>query len=333
MKDFNKKDILDFLKEKDSQVGSLLSLDEKSAIIKHLNNEVDNSNVNETLIKEKVEVEGIINRILCNEEFIEKIKGKDGKNGVDGLIGEQGIPGVRGPEGLPGPPGPPGPRGPQGEQGSKGEDGKSVDKEEVADELRKDYEFISKLREGSGPSFAIGGGGGGENNFGVNLGDGVAVYKEKYASELRFKTLSASDDDLILSADSDTVNLTSNVKRSVCIAPYASDEPVLVGDGTIAFGVPSDVNDYRLSDAIATVYTAGTVGGTTDVQIRRRRNGSNVDMLTTEITLSVGEFFSNDGVIDSSNDDINTGDQIYIDVDAVTTTPPQGLSVTLTFVK
>ena len=44
------------------------------------------------------------------------------------------------------------------------------------------------------------------------------------------------------------------------------------------------------------------------------------------------EYYQDDGVIDTSYDDVNTGDQIFIDVEGVTlTTPPKGLSVVLTF--
>ena len=81
------------------------------------------------------------------------------------------------------------------------------------------------------------------------------------------------------------------------------------------------------------VSDAGVGTGSTDVQVRRRRNGANVDMLSTPITISVGEYFAEYGVIDPSNKNVNTGDQIFIDVDSVTSTKPNGLSVTLTFKK
>jgi hypothetical protein len=38
-------------------------------------------------------------------------------------------------------------------------------------------------------------------------------------------------------------------------------------------------------------------------------------------------------VIDTANDDVATGDKIVIDVDAVSTTAPQGLVAELTFEK
>jgi hypothetical protein len=90
------------------------------------------------------------------------------------------------------------------------------------------------------------------------------------------------------------------------------------------------MNAMDLTAAIASVHTQG-VTGTTDVQLRRRRAGSDVDMLSTKITIGA-EYFAADGVIDTANDDINTGDQIYVDVDAIHSgTAPLGLSVTLSF--
>ena len=85
-----------------------------------------------------------------------------------------------------------------------------------------------------------------------------------------------------------------------------------------------------LTAVLATVHTQG-VTGTTDVQIRRRRAGADVNMLDTEVTLAA-EFFAADGVIDTNNDDVITGDQIYVDVDAVHSgTAPLGLSVVCSF--
>ncbi len=119
-------------------------------------------------------------------------------------------------------------------------------------------------------------------------------------------------------------------QRNMDLVIFASGSAVTVGDGTEALSIPANLNGLNLIDAIATVHTQG-VTGTTDVQIRRRRAGADVDMLTTPITIAA-EYFANDGVINTTNDDVQTGDQIYIDVDAIHSgTAPNGLSVTLTF--
>ena len=86
-------------------------------------------------------------------------------------------------------------------------------------------------------------------------------------------------------------------------------------------------------DVIAVVVTAGSGTGTTDIQVRRRRSGTNSDMLSTKVTIGTGEYFARDGTIDTTLDDVSTGDMIFIDVDAKTSTAPYGLSVCLTFKK
>ena len=99
---------------------------------------------------------------------------------------------------------------------------------------------------------------------------------------------------------------------------------------TYAFTIPPTFDGWNLIDAIASVTDKG-ITGTTDVQVRRRRAGSDADMLSTKITIG-DEFFAADGVINESNDDVNTGDQIYVDVDAIHSgTAPNGLSVNLVF--
>ena len=57
-------------------------------------------------------------------------------------------------------------------------------------------------------------------------------------------------------------------------------------------------------------------------------------MLSTKLTIDASEFDSIDAaaaaVIDTANDDVNTGDHIYIDID-VAGTGAKGLFVVLTF--
>lgn len=111
---------------------------------------------------------------------------------------------------------------------------------------------------------------------------------------------------------------------------------VSTGDaaGGIFWRIPSSLNGYNLTGVAAAVRTAGTTN-TTDIQISRKRSGSSVDMLSTKITIDSTELDSSTAatpaVINGSNDDVATADQITIDVDAVHTTPPAGLIVELTF--
>lgn len=117
--------------------------------------------------------------------------------------------------------------------------------------------------------------------------------------------------------------------KSVGICVFASTEDVAIGDGEAAITIPLALNGMNLVDVICSVHTKGATS-TTDVQVRRRRAGSNADMLSTKVTIG-DEWFARDGTIDTANDDVQTGDQIYIDVDAKHTTAPKGLSVTLCF--
>jgi hypothetical protein len=84
--------------------------------------------------------------------------------------------------------------------------------------------------------------------------------------------------------------------------------------------------------AHARVITAGTTG-TTDIQLCRIRSGTPVDVFSTKLTVDSGETGSDTAAaavaINTSNDDLATNDLLRVDVDAVSTTPPQGLIVTL----
>lgn len=104
------------------------------------------------------------------------------------------------------------------------------------------------------------------------------------------------------------------------------------GAGDIWFRVPSVLNGFDLVGVAACCQTAGTTG-TMDVQVHNVTQAA--DMLTTKITIDSAETDSSTAatpaVIDTANDDVATGDQIRIDVDAVHTTPAKGLLVELQF--
>lgn len=107
---------------------------------------------------------------------------------------------------------------------------------------------------------------------------------------------------------------------------------VATGDGKVMFTIPSALNGMNLTAVHAAVYTAGTTG-TTDVQIRNVTDSQ--DMLSTVITIDSAETGSDTAaaaaVINTSYDDVATNDRIAIDVDAVSTTAPKGLTIRLTF--
>lgn len=125
-------------------------------------------------------------------------------------------------------------------------------------------------------------------------------------------------------------------KRIVSIFVFDDSQNCTTGDGAgdVFWRVPAVLNGYNLVAVAAQVQTAGTTG-TMDVQIARIRSGTPADMLSTKITIDSTEIDSSTAatpaVINGSNDDVATADQIRIDVDAVQTTPAKGLMVELTF--
>ena len=104
------------------------------------------------------------------------------------------------------------------------------------------------------------------------------------------------------------------------------------GDGKKNFFVPAKLNGMNLVSAVAYVITAGTTN-TTDIQINNVTDG--VDMLSTKLTIDSAETSSATAavpvVIDTAHDDVATGDRLRFDVDAVSTTPAQGLIIVLEF--
>lgn len=105
-----------------------------------------------------------------------------------------------------------------------------------------------------------------------------------------------------------------------------------VADGQAYITIPSSLNGMNLVGIAANVITAGNTG-TTDIQVRNVTDA--VDMLSTKMTIDSGETSTataaTPAVIDTSHDDVATGDVIAIDVDAISTTPAKGLIVNLIF--
>ena len=88
----------------------------------------------------------------------------------------------------------------------------------------------------------------------------------------------------------------------------------------------------NLVDVHAEVITAGTTG-TTDIQIANVTQVA--DILSTKLTIDSGETGSDTAataaVINTAEDDMTENDVLRIDVDAISTTAPKGLIITLGF--
>jgi hypothetical protein len=104
------------------------------------------------------------------------------------------------------------------------------------------------------------------------------------------------------------------------------------GDGKGYFTVPTGLDGMNLVSVHAEVITAGATG-TTDIQIYNVTNSQ--DMLSTKLTIDTGDTGSDtaetSAVINATYDDISSYDVLRIDVDAISTTAPKGLIITMGF--
>ena len=105
---------------------------------------------------------------------------------------------------------------------------------------------------------------------------------------------------------------------------------IATGDGKFYFHVDQRLAGMNIVDVHAEVITAGTTG-TTDIQLRNVTQAA--DILSTELTIDSGETGSDTAaaaaVISGTEDDLTLHDVIAVDVDAVSTTAPRGLIVTI----
>lgn len=121
-----------------------------------------------------------------------------------------------------------------------------------------------------------------------------------------------------------------NNDKALAIIMFESDTAVTTGNGKAGIPIASILNGWEIVDVIVAVHDKG-ITGTTNVMLRRRRAGSDVDMLATILTLG-DEFQVSDGVLKTDgSEDIQTGDLLYFDVDTIHSgTAPNGMSVVAT---
>lgn len=120
-------------------------------------------------------------------------------------------------------------------------------------------------------------------------------------------------------------------KRIMYVRVIDLSMPLIAGDSTTKIIVSSELNGMNLINAHAAIYSVSTSGLPT-IQIHNLTD--TVDMLTTPITIDVGELSSYTALtqpeIDVDNDDVVTGDVLRVDVDGAGTSV-SGLDVILTF--
>jgi len=115
-------------------------------------------------------------------------------------------------------------------------------------------------------------------------------------------------------------NVEQFTQRTLIVKCVADGIAPYTGNGITHVVIPSTLNGKKLYTANAHVYTVGTGGSITNVQIHNLTTG--YDMLSTPITIDLNEKDSSTAAtpsVTSSNNTISTGDVIRIDVDAVAT--------------
>ena len=124
---------------------------------------------------------------------------------------------------------------------------------------------------------------------------------------------------------------TTTLTKDIEVKVIDDATTLTTGDGKVIICIPAALGGCDLTAAHAFVTTVSSSGLPT-VQIRNVTQAA--DMLTTKITIDASEFTSYTAaaasVIDTSNDDVATGDLIAVDVD-VAGTGAKGLGVILTF--
>ena len=117
--------------------------------------------------------------------------------------------------------------------------------------------------------------------------------------------------------------------QNIGIVGFLNNEVVTVGEIPSSIPIAANANGKVITAVLATVYDQG-VTGTTEVQLIRRRAGAEVNVLSGVVSLGAVYFAAN-GTINTSNDDLATGDELFIEVTQVHSgTPPNGLSVVIT---
>ena len=123
----------------------------------------------------------------------------------------------------------------------------------------------------------------------------------------------------------------SRGKRVIQVKVFGDATALATGNGKAIFMVPVELNGMNLVDVEAFVTTVSS-SGAPDIMIRNVTDSQ--DMLSTSITIDANENSSLTAatapVINTSYDDVATGDLIAIDVDGAGT-GAKGLGVILSF--
>jgi hypothetical protein len=170
-------------------------------------------------------------------------------------------------------------------------------------------------------------------NIGTTANDGTGDTIRDGGDKINdnFTELYAADTALDVRVDALEAGSTAEVVQILVTDPNGL--ALTTGDGKAYFRVPSTLSGLDLTDVAASVSTVSSSGIPT-IQLRRKRSGADVDMLSTKLTIDASELDSSAAaaaaVINASNDDILEADYIFIDVD-VAGTGAKGLIVEMQF--
>jgi hypothetical protein len=138
-------------------------------------------------------------------------------------------------------------------------------------------------------------------------------------------------------------NLPADGQKAASFLLFDDSEAVSTGDGAgdVFWRVPAILNGWNIVAVAAANQTAATGTGsqTTTIQIYRKRLGSTAVALLSPNLLTIDEDdldssqAATAAAINTTYDDLATGDQIWFYVTAVPSTPPYGLLTELTFKK
>jgi len=182
------------------------------------------------------------------------------------------------------------------------------------------------------------------NTIGVSTsGTSRAIFSDSGLTLQNGTTVNKISTDTTLSGSSDTTIPTEKAVKTYVddkpvafgFIPHEADDAIATASGIVGVCIPQHMGGMNISRIVASVHVPGTTG-TTDLQLRRNRAGADVDILSTKCTIDSGEHSSVTAaasfVVNTSNDDLEEGDIIYLDIDATQTTPPTGLTVSVSAV-
>jgi len=118
-------------------------------------------------------------------------------------------------------------------------------------------------------------------------------------------------------------------KTAVSFVASDMDTAVVVGNVIFPFCVPPDMNGLDLTNVRASCTTQGSTGNTW-VMARRIRSGSSVNMQTGYCVLAYNAWTATGGTINTSNDDLATGDLILLYIGGIAT-GMKGVTAVFTF--